>query len=62
VEIYIGYEEEGFYNKHDEALEQVAQRGGGCSVPGDTEVQDGSDSKQPNLAIDVPVQCREAGL
>jgi len=30
-----------FYDKGSEALEQFAQRGGGCPVPGDTQGQAG---------------------
>jgi len=30
-----------FYDKGDEALAQVAQKGGGCPVPGDTQGQAG---------------------
>lgn len=35
-EIYIAYKEEGFHNKHGEALAQV-----GCPVPGGTQGQAG---------------------
>mgnify|MGYP001853027772 CR=1 FL=1 len=36
-----------FYNKGGEALEQVAQRGGGSPVPGDIQGQAGWDSEHP---------------
>ena len=51
---------EGFYGKSSEALEQVAQRGGG--VLGDIQGQAGWGSEQPDVAVDVPVHCREVGL
>ena len=37
----MGCKEAVFYNKCGEALEQVAQRGGGCPIPGDTKGQAG---------------------
>ena len=40
---------------------QVAQRGGGCPIPGDTQGQAGRGSKQPDLPVGVPVHCREVG-
>ena len=51
-----------FYRKGGEALKQVAQRGGGCPIPGDIQNQAGWDSEQPDLSIDVPVHCREVEL
>uniref|UniRef100_A0A8V0Y7Y2 Peptidase S1 domain-containing protein n=1 Tax=Gallus gallus TaxID=9031 RepID=A0A8V0Y7Y2_CHICK len=33
---------------------QVAQRGGGCPIPGDTQGQAGRGSKQPDLPVGVP--------
>ena len=44
------------------ALRQVAQRGGGCPIPGDTQGQAGWGSEQPDVAVGVPVHCREVGL
>ena len=41
-----------------EALEQIAQRGGGCRIPGDIHGQAGLGSEQPNLAVGGPVLCR----
>ena len=41
-----------------EALEQIAQRGGGCSIPGDIHGQAGLGSEQPNLAVGGPILCR----
>ena len=51
-----------YYDKGDEALEQVAQRCGGCRVPGDTQGQAGGGSEQPDVAVYVPVHCRGVGL
>jgi len=48
--------------KGSEALKQVAQRGGGCPIPGDIQVQAGWGSEQPDLAIDVPVHFRGVEL
>jgi len=48
--------------KSVEALEQVAQRGGGCSITGDVQDQTGQSSEQPDLAVGGPVYCRRAGL
>jgi len=45
-----------------EKLEQVAQRGGGCPTPGDIQGQAGWGSEQLDLAVGVPVHCREVGL
>ena len=57
----MGHEEEVFYNQGGEALEQVAQRGGGCLVLGDIQGQAGPDSWQPDLAVGVPVHCQGVG-
>jgi len=50
------------YSKSSEALEQVAQRRGGCPIPGDIQGQVGWGSEQPDPAIGVPVHCRGVGL
>ena len=55
------YEENVFYGKCSEALEPIAQRGGGCPTPGDTQGQAGWGSEQPHLAVGVPVHCRGIG-
>ena len=47
-----------FYSKDSEALAQVAQRGGGCPIPGDIEGQAGWGSEQPDVAADVPIHCQ----
>ena len=51
-----------FYNKGSEALALVAQRRGGCPIPGDVQCQAGWGSEQPDLAVGVPVHCRGVGL
>ena len=61
-EIYTGYKEEIFYDNGGEALEQIAQRSGGCPVPGDIQGQAGQGSEQPALVVALPVNCREVGL
>ena len=49
-------------NYISEAMEQVAQRCGGCPIPGDVQGQVGWGFKQPDLAIAVPVYSRGVGL
>jgi len=39
-------------------LEQVAQIGGRCPIPGNIEGQVGRGSEQLDLVIDVPACCR----
>ena len=51
-----------FYNKGAEALEPVAQRGGGCPITGHIQGQSGWGSEQPDLAVSVLIHCRKAGL
>jgi len=53
-----GCREEIFYSKGSEALAQVAQRGVGCPIPGDTQGQAGQGSEHLNLSVGVPVHCR----
>ena len=43
-------------------MEQLAQRGGGYRIPGDTRGQAGWGSEQPDGAVGVPVRCRGVGL
>ena len=50
------------YSTGGEALEQVAQRGGGCPILGDTQGQTGQCSEHPDLAVGVLVHCRGVGL
>jgi len=47
-----------FYSECGEALEQVAQRGGRCPIPGKVQGQVGHGSEQPGLVVDVPTCCR----
>ena len=54
--------EKSFYNMDGEAMGQVAQRGGGCPIPGDIQDQAGQGSEQPDLGVDVSVHCRGVGL
>jgi len=51
-----------FHNEGGEALAQVAQRGGGCPIPGNIQGQAGRGSEQPGLVEDVPAHCRGVGL
>ena len=51
-----------FYNEGGETLEQVAQRGGRCPMPGNIQGQVGRGSKQTDLVEDVPAHCRGVGL
>ena len=43
-------------------MAQVAQRGGGCPVPGDIQGQAGWGSEQPDLAAYVLFHCRGVKL
>lgn len=49
------------YDNSSEALEQVAQRRGGCCILGDIKDQGGGNCEQLDLAVDVPVHCRREG-
>ena len=40
-------------------MAQVVQRGSGCPIPGDTQGQAGQGSEQPDVAVGVPVHCKE---
>ena len=48
-EISTGYKEKVFYDKGGEALKQVAQRGGGCPVPADTQGHAAGGSEHTDL-------------
>ena len=52
--------EKDLYNEGSEALAQIAQRGGGCPVPGDIHGQAGWDSELLST-VGVPVHCRGVG-
>lgn len=43
-------------------LEQAAQRGDGCPIPGNIPSQVGWSAEQPGLLEDVPAHCRGVGL
>jgi len=51
-----------FYDDSGETLEQAAQRGGRCLIPGNIQNQAGWCSEQPGLFEDVPAHCRGVGL
>jgi len=42
-------------------LAQVAQRGGGCPIPGNIQSQVGRGSEQPGVVEEVPAHCRGVG-
>lgn len=44
-----------FYSDSDETLNRFAQRGGGCSIPGNIQDHTGQGSKQPDLVEAVPL-------
>ena len=48
--------------RDSKALAQLAQRGGGCPIPGDAQGQAGLGSEQSDQAAGVPVHCRGVGL
>ena len=54
----MGRKGKAFYSKGGEALEEVAHRGGGCPVPGNTQGQAGQGPEQP---VGVPVHYRGVG-
>ena len=48
-----------YFSKGGETLEQVAQTGDGSPpIPSDTQGKTGRGSEQPDLAVDVSVNCR----
>jgi len=50
-----------FYHESGETLEQVAQRGSRCPIPGTIQGQVGQSSEKPDLVKDVPAYCRGIG-
>ena len=50
------------FNDSGGTLEQIAQRGSGGPIPGNTQGQVGQGSEQPGLVEDVPAQSRRVGL
>lgn len=51
-----------FFNGGGEALAQVSQRAGGCSIPGNIQGQAGHGFEEPDLGEDVPAYCRGTGI
>lgn len=47
--------------KFGKELEQIAQRCGGCPIPGDSQDQAGWASEQSDWAAGAPAHCRELG-
>jgi len=60
-EIQTGYKEDISYAEGGETLAQVAQRGGRCPSPGNTQGQVGWSLEQPDPGEDVPAHCRGLG-
>jgi len=54
--------EEIFYNEGGETLEQIAQRGGRCPIPGNIQGLVGQGSEYTDAVEDVPAHCRGVGL
>jgi len=46
------------YTEAGESLAQVAQKGGGCPIPGKAQGQVGQGSEWPHPVEDVPAHCR----
>jgi len=59
---YNGHKEEILYNESAETLEQAAQRGCGCPLPGSVPGHVGWGFEQPDLVKDVSVSGRGARL
>jgi len=53
---------EGLHVGNNKIMEQSAQRGGRCPIPGNIQGQVGWGSEQPDLLEDVPTYCRGVGL
>ena len=43
-------------------MAQVAWRGGGCPILGNSQDHTGQGSEQPDLAVGVPAHCRRVEL
>jgi len=56
-EIQVGYQEK-LLRKNSDALEQVAQVGCGCPIPGGIQGQVGCGSGQPGLVVGYPARSR----
>jgi len=50
--------EEAFHSEGSDTLEQVAQGGCGCPIPGGIQGQDGCNSGQPGLLVGDPAHSR----
>jgi len=59
--IQTRFKEEIFYNEGGEILAELAQRGGQCPIPGNTQDQVGRGSEHPDPGEDVPAHCRGFG-
>ena len=58
IQIQIRYQAEILYCEGGETLEQVAQRGCGCPLPGGLQGQPGWGFEQPGLEGGVPAYSR----
>lgn len=50
-----------FCSEAGETVEQVAQGGGGCPIPGNIQVQIRRGPEQLDLIEDAPAHCRRTG-
>ena len=57
-EVQVGYQEEILHTEGGDALEQVAQGGCGCPIPGGIQGQAGCGSGQPGLVVGDPAHSR----
>ena len=57
-EVQVRYQEEVFHIDGGGALEQVAQGGSGCPIPGGIQGQAGCGSGQPDLVVGDPAHSR----
>ena len=57
-EVQVRYQEEVFHTEGGDALEQVAQGGRGCPIPGGIQGQAGCGSVQPDLVVGDPAHSR----
>ena len=58
VRFRLDIREEAFHTEGGEALEQVAQGGCGCPIPGGIQGQAGCGSGQPGLLVGDPAHSR----
>ena len=57
-EVQVRYQEEVFHSEGGDTLEQVAQGGCGCPIPGGIQGQAGCGSGQPGLMVGGPARSR----